>query len=48
MQTAYKRNVRIYFFCMTLSYSRMKFDRAIRCGDGTGESVYNSRDLIFI
>ena len=25
MQTAYKRNVRIYFFCMTLSYSRMKF-----------------------
>lgn len=25
MKTAYKRNVRIYFFCMTLSYSRMKF-----------------------
>lgn len=25
MQTAYKINVRIYFFCMTLSYSRMKF-----------------------
>lgn len=25
MQTAYKRNVRIYFFCMTLSFSRMKF-----------------------
>lgn len=25
MKTAYKRNVRIYFFCMTLLYSRMKF-----------------------
>lgn len=25
MKTAYKRNVRLYFFCMTLSYSRMKF-----------------------
>lgn len=25
MQTAYKKNIRIYFFCMTLSYSRMKF-----------------------
>ena len=25
MNTAYKRNVRFYFFCMTISYSRMKF-----------------------
>ncbi len=25
MKTANKRNVRIYFFCMTLPYSRMKF-----------------------
>ena len=25
MKTMYGRNVRIYFFCMTLSYSRMKF-----------------------
>ena len=25
MNTAYKRNVRFDFFCMTISYSRMKF-----------------------
>jgi len=25
MKSAYKKNIRIYFFCMTLSYSRMKF-----------------------
>lgn len=25
MKTAYGRNIRFYFFCMTLSYSRMKF-----------------------
>lgn len=25
MKTSYKKNVRLYFFCMTLSYSRMKY-----------------------
>mgnify|MGYP000925107442 FL=1 len=25
MRTEYKKNVRVYFFCMTLSFSRMKF-----------------------
>lgn len=25
MKTEYKKNVRVYFFCMTLSFSRMKF-----------------------